>query len=427
MIEPSRDRDIQFESPYRSRVTIPFDVVNNLVVVQMRINDSAPLNFILDSGATRIILTEIPDGEELTLNFTREVLINGLGNEAPKEALLSLGNNVFMKEVKGTNQDVIFLHKHKLDLSSFMGMPIHGILGYNLFQDFVVELNYQRERLVLHHPDVYQSKFNELKKSKKWHYLPITVEGRKPYVEAQVLQENGDAINTKLLVDSGASNSFSLYVTEESGVYLPPKTIDSFLGTGLNGEVFGKIGRVDRVKIHDVVVDQDPVVFYPDSESIKLALEEGDRQGVMGSDFLSRYRVIFNYEADGMLLRPTSKAKEEYSYNKAGLEVFVSDISPVLIKYSYSVAGMQRTKSLSSLPFYEVSQVRKGSPADEAGILPGDLIRQVNTRRAYLFTLNELIDILEGGRGNTIRITVTRDDKQLRFFLRLKDEIALDS
>jgi len=46
----------------------------------------------------------------------------------------------------------------ELNLSPRLGLPVHGIIGYDLFRDFVVEVNYTSKYLKLHSPKLYRSK-----------------------------------------------------------------------------------------------------------------------------------------------------------------------------------------------------------------------------------------------------------------------------
>ena len=51
-----------------------------------------------------------------------------------------------------------------------------------------------------------------------------------------------------------------------------------------------------------------------------------------------------------------------------------------------------------------------GSPAEEAGILPGDLILQVNGEEAYQFNSNELVSRIKGEEGTEVELKIYREE-----------------
>src|SRR5690606_9229210 len=111
------------------RIEIPFKLVHNLVVIELSINGSQPLNFILDSGVGSMLITELPNGEEINLIGTRVVTIAGLGVGEPKRAFLSTENEIRFKRVIGNNVNILFLIDDSFSLSNHMGMYIHGLIG----------------------------------------------------------------------------------------------------------------------------------------------------------------------------------------------------------------------------------------------------------------------------------------------------------
>ena len=50
----------------------------------------------------------------------------------------------------------------------------------------------------------------------------------------------------------------------------------------------------------------------------------------------------------------------------------------------------------------------KGTPAEQAGILPGDIIYEINGESAMNLTTEEAVEIIRGPRGTTVTITVLR-------------------
>jgi len=64
----------------------------------------------------------------------------------------------------------------------------------------------------------------------------------------------------------------------------------------------------------------------------------------------------------------------------------------------------------------------EGTPADKAGIQPGDLIVQVNGESVQGLTLNEAVDMMRGPVGSEITITISRQGTPDPFDVKLKRE-----
>lgn len=400
MTAERKSRDIRISNPNRGSVSMPFELINNLVVIPMRINDSDTLHFILDTGVRQTIITELEPGDEFRINYDREIQLAGLGNSEPVPALLSPLNNIFLRGIEGENHDVVVLLEGVFNLSNFMGRSVNGLIGHDIFDNFIVEIDYQRRRLYFRDPDLYQVKYETLKRSKKWQVIPLEISERKPYLHSKIYNKDGSYYDAKLIIDSGASHTFFIYPSEHANFRVPQKTVSSFLGTGLSGKIFGEIGRVSKVVINKLEFDN-PVVAYPNIEDVIRALSVGGRDGSVGSDLLRRFTVIFNYSDSTMLLKPNKWYKKGFNYNMSGIEIGTP---------------------FANLPYYVVSNVREGSPADLAGIKEEDILYRIGNKRTYDFTLNEIQSLFQSKHGEKIKITIYRDGRYKTVRLTLVDK-----
>src|ERR1700704_5548814 len=76
----------------RSRVTIPIEIYNNLIIVPVVLNGKLPLKFILDTGVRTTILTEKAFSDFLHLVYARKYTISGPGGVKLIDAYIT--NNV---------------------------------------------------------------------------------------------------------------------------------------------------------------------------------------------------------------------------------------------------------------------------------------------------------------------------------------------
>lgn len=395
----AQNSEFKFINKKRKKVVIPFKLVNNLMVVPLRINGSDTLNFILDTGVSKTIMTNLYFEGSLMLNKAKDIKLAGLGAGESISAIKSTENVVFMNGIIGDQQEIYVLLDDIFFLSTSMGMQIHGLIGYGIFKNFVVEIDYKKTQMVLYRPEQYEYKG-------KGERFRLSIQRAKPYVDAIAYQRNDSTqrvIKTavKLLIDTGASHGLSLYDYQDNRIMIPQKSFRSYLGRGLNGDVYGQIGRLQGFELGNFSFEN-PVVTYPDKEAIAIAMKLSDRSGSIGADLMKRFKVVMNYSKKEMILIKNNFYKLPFNYNMSGIEVG----TPV-----------------PGLKYYKVAQVRPNSPADSMGIKRGDDIISVNGVLASQLELNDLIEVFQGKAKKKIRLRLMRDEKILKFEIILKELI----
>ncbi|MEJ8802385.1 aspartyl protease family protein [Pontibacter sp. H249] len=382
-LQQKYERDTVYFTSGKKKVNIPFNLVHNLIIIPVQINDSQPLNFILDSGVRNTLITRLYYSDAFSLNAADKITLQGLGSGHKVEALFSSGNVMSMPGIQGDNHQVYVLMEDVFNLSHRMGMPVHGIIGYDIFKNFIVKINYATKILTLYSPDT------KLKKKRKAEEFPLMIEGNKAYVQGKVRQQNGDTLNVKLVLDTGASNTLSLYLPTNSKLTLPPKVLDTYIGRGLGGDIHGKIGRLDAFVLGKYELFDLPAA-YPDEEAIKLALNIANRNGNLGSDILNRFTVILDYPHNKLTLIPNSKYKKPFNYNLAGFEI---------------------ATPLPGTKLYIVSNVTDNTPAKHVGIQPGDQIININGQDCNELQLPEVLNIFDSKPGRKIRLRLKRNQQ----------------
>lgn len=380
----------ELETRKNRKVIIPFKLINNLIVVPLSINGSDSLNFVLDTGVGSTLITEFPAGSEIEFNYLRTVKISGLGDGESIDVLYSPGNTIAFGKAVGVQQDILVMTEDVFRLSSLLGTNVHGLIGFALFKDFIVEIDYNREKLILHNHGKYLKKYEDKRKSKKWETIPLTIYKQKPYIDVSVAQMDGTTTNVKLLLDSGASHGMALYYTANQEIHLPEKKIRSFLGSGISGEINGYLGRIDALKVKRFVMEN-VVVAYPDDEGIKRALLYSERDGSIGAEVLRRFKIFFNYKEETMIMRPQSKYNDEFSYNISGIEI---------------------ATPYPNIPLYSITHVRDSSLAQKAGIKKDDLILEVNGKGSQEYTISSLHRIFQQ-KNKKIWLKIVRGSETL--------------
>src|SRR5690606_27832374 len=84
----------------------------------------------------------------------------------------------------------ILLKDDPLQLSSYLGVPIYGIMGSTFFHSFLIKLSYTQRRLQFYpfHTRV----------KKRGVALPVSIHFRKPYLSATLVTASGEKVSVLL-------------------------------------------------------------------------------------------------------------------------------------------------------------------------------------------------------------------------------------
>jgi hypothetical protein len=236
----SANRGFLFDDPRDKSITIEFKSASNLIIIPVTINESDTLNFILDTGVRFPIITELPFVNKLNLNYLMPVQIKGLGEGHELTAYRSANNSIKLNGLTAWNQEVQMIIDENFQISHMLGLPVHGLIGFNLFKDYIVKIDYSSEKLTLYRPEHY--KYRDRKKDI---ILPLHFDGNKPFVRTSIVTEDLQEVPVKLLVDTGASDALWLSEKSDERIEIPHNHIETFLGRGLGGDLYGTKGRID--------------------------------------------------------------------------------------------------------------------------------------------------------------------------------------
>ena len=407
---------------------IRFELINNLVIIPMEVN-GASLNFILDSGVSKPILFNLTGQDSIELREVSQITIRGLGEGEPVEALRSLGNTFSINALKNLSQELYVVLDKEMNFSSSLGIPVHGIIGYDLFRDYVVEINYNRQYLRFHNPATYARRIRKDEVT-----LPLTLVENKAYLHGSVVVDNQEEIPVKLLMDTGSSDALWLFPDAEKGLTIPDKHYEDYLGKGLSGTIYGKRTKIKQVRLGDFIL-QDAKAAFPHMESFKLASNLGDRNGSAGGELLKRFNMIVDYPGQQITLSKNALFNKPFQFNLAGIELEHAGIRYIAERISGSNGFVQsddKTYSsvqimvgtqtrLSLVPEIVVSAIRAGSPAEEVGLREGDVILAVNGKPIHRYKLQEVMEMINDKKGRSIRLLIERYNQDLLFSFVLRD------
>ncbi len=358
----------------------------------MIINDSPRLNFILDTGVNTTILTEPILAELFNFQIDRPVYVLGIGNEGIVEAGLAKDLTFKIRGITGNNMDMIILPEGVLSFTEIFGFPVHGIIGYDLFKEFPVKVNYNFESVRIYRKPNYRIR-------RKSNVVDLNIKNNKPYVPVVLNSTQTEKADTvELLLDLGATNALFL---NRGFKNLVDKTIPSFLGKGISGALMGDAGRLDNIIIDDLVIDK-PLVAFPQEEFLNQPNLRVSWNGILGGDVLKRFHLIIDYPSKKMIMKKNYRFGRPFTTNLSGIELIAKGIG---------------------LNEFMVSHVRENSPADEAGIESGDRIIRINGQETMQYSLDQVVGMLSQSPGKKIEMRILREKDILTRRFRLREDL----
>ncbi|HET9714139.1 MAG TPA: retropepsin-like aspartic protease [Pyrinomonadaceae bacterium] len=277
------------------------DRVDNAIFVQARINNSAFLWFILDTGAG-ITAIDARRARALGLKSAGKLGASGAGGNS--EVQFTKGVTFTLPGVKLMNQTVVSapFRKELTRIKPNFG----GILGYDFISRFVMEIDFLKKTLTL-----YDSKSYEYKGAGK--RVPIAIEDT-PFVEAEVKVTGHEPVAGRFEIDTGYDGALALYrpFVMAHPILEPSGASDPNTRQGLEHLTRSVRARVDSVAFGGVSF---PNVFadFPLGEEGTQSNE--NVAGLIGNEILRRFKVIFDYSRKEMILEPNAHLSDPFPVN----------------------------------------------------------------------------------------------------------------
>ncbi len=379
----------------QEKVEIPFEFRNNFIIVNLVFDDVFPLKFIFDTGSENTILVKKEFTDILNISYDRTFKVMGADFEQELVAYLTRGVRMDLPNLPGPDLDILVLKEDYFKFEQYTGLKIHGILGMDLFKTFTIQIDYQKQKLTLYRVETFKVP------SSKFKPIPVKIHRNKPYIIANA-KINGDTVSkVKLLLDSGASLSLLLHNNSSEDIKLPEKMIPGKIGNGLGGYIQGFLGRINQLSFDEYHFNSVITNFQEINTEMNNRVNFG-RNGILGNEILSRFKVILDIAHSQVFLQPIKKYNKYFKFDKSGITLIASG---------------------KKLDEFRVKELVPNSPAAQAGVQVGDIITNINFTPASFYDLRKITRIFQRRTGKRIRLVVNRNGEKKVFRFRLEELI----
>jgi len=244
-------------------------------LVRASLGEREPGWFLLDSGAGALVVDHAV-ADELGMERRGEILVVGIGGNLP--AAFRSGAPLHVGAVSVTGLSFIELDLAFLEV--ICGVPVEGVLGYDLFARTIVVME-RGKPVELHDPRRFTLEGGP--------WTPLVFEDETPCVEASFPRKN----TAWFKLDTGSDDTVAFHgpATRRYGL-LRGGTSRAATQEGVGGSLAGRRGSLDWFRLAGERFTQPPVTFHVAEHG---AFGSKTTAGNIGSGMLAAFRVVFDY------------------------------------------------------------------------------------------------------------------------------------
>jgi hypothetical protein len=329
------------------------EIMSNKPWVYVTMNGSRPMHFILDAGSPFTILDKgLPEQVGFT-NAGDTTFANGFVAQRwqPRACVHALGSTLSNIAIGDIELDHV---------SAVEGTRLEGLIGGQFFLKHVVRLNYMESTA-----DVFPASYD-------YHgdgsIVPLNVDGLM-FVDALVEAPDGRQVRGNFIVDTGVRMPLLINGSwaDANGLLTAERRVpNATVGVGVGGATRGDIFRVRSATFGDFTLRDVMTVAARDSVVIT---PEGGLAGIIGGDFLRRFRMTIDYPHQRLVLEETPETYQPFVYDRSG---------------TFLLAEGEDFRTI------RVHDVFTGSPAEDAGMRAGDRIVSIDGKNARRLGLEKV-------------------------------------
>jgi hypothetical protein len=353
---------------------IPFPADPDYIIIEPTINGKSKVRLILDTGMPMPGLMLINRGktDEWGLNFGSKISVPDGGQNFAEGVSLAF-----------PGLELINLTAMVVPADGAIGkmLPdVDGIIGYEIFSQFTVIIDYDKQNISLMEPDKYQIPNGAEK-------LPLMLRNGFPWLVCSATMANGAIVPMELVIDIGAAHDLSLNVGTDENIVPPDNAIETSLGETVSGPILGKVGRIKSLRLGNMTLNNVVTSFQTGPRHGPSAME---KQGNLGNGVLRKFTFAFDYANERLILVPNSHFNEPFEYNMSGIE-----------------CSRMPNRQL------KVSRIIPGSPGNKTELRVGDIISTINGKSTADIGKGELRAIFRK-EGETVRLVALSPENMVK-------------
>jgi hypothetical protein len=257
-----------------NEMTLGYRTIRNLIVLPVTINDSITVNLILDTGCRNLVLFGKQFQKLFHLLPNRHVEFSGLGSGKPVQGFISIQNKVSIHQVLGESIPIVVVpNKNVLGLYN----DIHGVIGYEIFFRFEIELNPETETITFRPATRATAPIG-------FSQVPLRIVDCRPVIDSDVSVDDEGNKKYDLMIDTGSS----------VGLLVKTTNLDDFnnhssqklIGLGFNGPIYGYRTRATYMNLSGLVMKDLPVGVIE---------SPWHNYASIGMEVLKDYIIVINY------------------------------------------------------------------------------------------------------------------------------------
>ena len=380
------------DAPPKPVAVLTFVLFDGRVFLPARVDGKGPGQFQFDSAANSSCVTR-RFGQRIGLKAGFIGTVSGAGDGSQTVAFAD-DVSFAVGPLAYRSPRVALLDLDALDLG--VGRRSDGIIGRELLERYVVAIDHATRTLTAYEPAAFEYRGSGT-------VIPIVVAMGGPVIDAVLRMPDRPPLAARILLDAPHAGPVVLttpFVDRHdllgSARLLTPRLLESAL-MGVGGDSAQLVGRAESLEIGPFAFPS-PVVFFSRAKAGALAATSID--GLIGSQILGRFRVVYDHPRRLVILEPGPRLGEPFAYDMTGLRL------------------RAQTRELQAI---EVVLVRDGSPAAAAGVQKGDLLLSINERPARAVELPEIRARFE--RPGEVRLRVKRGSLEKTFVLELRPRV----
>jgi len=368
---------------------VPFLYEDARIYVPVRIGSGSLRWFILDTGATDTIIdSAIARDEHLSIEGSQTVRGAGSGSSRQGEtASLSLTiGDVPMQVAQPQVLDLAHL------LGPTSGRAPAGIIGAQFFREHFLDVDFAARQMRVEPAGV-------KRRSQYSVAVPLRFVNGTPLTTVSLVLPGGRTVRANALVDLGAKSTFLIpepFIDREKLRGAFARAVVTGFGAGVGGDTFYAFVRARSLSfagVPGIGLDR-PVIGL----SVGGTLRSTWNEGLLGAEFLSRFRLGFDYRRKRLLLSPVHSA-------------------PPLFDRS----GMFIVAAGDMLDHVAVREILPDGPAAAAGLAKGDEILAVDGQLVRTLGLAKVREILRQPHIRSVTIAYRRGSEERSVRLKPRD------